>query len=82
MRLGNFAVACGLAAVAAGSSAADLSPDQSKIAVGGPGRLIKIHATSDGAILQKIKKHTDWVTALAFSPNGEMPRPTPTSSRP
>ena len=52
--------------------AADLSPDQSKVAVGGPGRLVKIHSTSDGAVLQKIKKHTDWVTALAFSPNGEM----------
>ena len=52
--------------------AADLSPDQSKVALGGPGRLIKIHATSNGAVLQKIKKHTDWVTTLAFSPNGEM----------
>ena len=52
--------------------AADLSPDQSKVALGGPGRLIKIYATSNGAVLQKIKKHTDWVTALAFSPNGEM----------
>lgn len=52
--------------------AADVSPDQSKVALGGPDRLIKIHATSTGELLHKIKKHTDWVTALAFSPDGQM----------
>jgi len=51
--------------------AADISPDQTKIALGGPGRLVKIYSTSSGELLHKIKKHTDWVTALAFSPNGE-----------
>jgi hypothetical protein len=52
--------------------AADISPDQSKVALGGPDRLVKIYATSNGELLHKIKKHTDWVTALAFSPDGEM----------
>jgi WD40 repeat protein len=52
--------------------AADLSPDQTKVAVGGPERLIKIYATDTGALLHKMKKHTDWVTAVAFSPNGEI----------
>jgi WD40 repeat protein len=51
--------------------AADLSPDQSKVALGGPGRLVKIYSTKTGELLHKIKKHTDWVTALAFSPDGE-----------
>ena len=51
--------------------AADISPDQSKVALGGPDRLVKIYATSNGELLHKIKKHTDWVTALAFSPDGE-----------
>ena len=51
--------------------AADISPDQSKIALGGPGRLVKIYSTRTGELQHKIKKHTDWVTALAFSPNGE-----------
>ena len=51
--------------------AADISPDQSKVAMGGPSRLVKIYSTSDGEVLHKIKKHTDWVTAMAFSPNGE-----------
>lgn len=50
--------------------AADLSPDQSRVALGGPSRLVKIHSTRTGELEQKIKKHTDWVTAIAFSPNG------------
>jgi predicted nucleic acid-binding Zn-ribbon protein len=52
--------------------AADISPDQTKIALGGPGRLVKIYSTASGELLHKIKKHTDWVTAIAFSPNGEL----------
>lgn len=51
---------------------ADISPDQTKIALGGPGRLVKIYSTASGELLHKIKKHTDWVTAIAFSPNGEL----------
>lgn len=51
--------------------AADLSPDQSKIAFGGPSRVVKVFSTKDGSVLFKMKKHTDWVTAAAFSPNGE-----------
>ncbi len=52
--------------------AADIRPDQSQIALGGPGRLVKIYSTRTGEMLHKLKKHTDWVNALAFSPNGEM----------
>ncbi|MCI0746223.1 MAG: hypothetical protein L0Y58_12535 [Verrucomicrobia subdivision 3 bacterium] len=52
--------------------AADISPDQTKIALGGPGRLVKVYSSATGELLNKIKKHTDWVTALAFSPNGEL----------
>jgi WD40 repeat protein len=51
---------------------ADISPDQTRVALGGPGRLLKIHATATGEVEHKIKKHTDWVTAVAFSPNGQM----------
>ncbi|HAM70382.1 MAG TPA: hypothetical protein DCM86_01920 [Verrucomicrobiales bacterium] len=51
---------------------ADVSPDQSRVALGGPGRLLKIYSTSTGELEQKIKKHTDWVTAVAFSPNGQL----------
>jgi hypothetical protein len=51
---------------------ADIRPDQSQVALGGPGRLVKIFATKTGQLQHKIKKHTDWVTAVAFSPNGQM----------
>jgi len=52
--------------------AADIRPDQSQIALGGPSRMVKIWSTKSGALQHKIKKHTDWVTAVAFSPNGQM----------
>ena len=52
--------------------AADIRPDQSQVALGGPSRLVKIWSTKSGELQHKIKKHTDWVTAIAFSPNGQM----------
>lgn len=52
--------------------AADMRPDQSQVALGGPSRMVKIWSTKTGELLHKIKKHTDWVTAVAFSPNGQM----------
>lgn len=51
---------------------ADLSADQSRVALGGTDRLVKIYSTKSGELEHKIKKHTDWVTTVAFSPNGEM----------
>jgi chaperonin cofactor prefoldin len=50
--------------------AADLSADQSIVALGGPSRRVKLYATADGALIKDLKKHTDWVTALQFSPDG------------
>ncbi len=50
---------------------ADVRADQSQVAVGGPSRIVKIVSTKTGEIQHKITKHTDWVTALAFSPNGQ-----------
>ena len=51
--------------------AADISPDQSLVALGGPSRLVKIFSASDGRMICKMKKHTDWVTALSFTPDGK-----------
>jgi hypothetical protein len=51
--------------------ASDINPDQSRIAFGGPSKVLKIFSTKDGSLVHKMKKHTDWVTAVAFSPNGE-----------
>ncbi len=50
---------------------ADMTVDQTRIAFGGPDRLVKIYSAPEGELLHKIKKHTDWVTAVAFSPNGQ-----------
>jgi hypothetical protein len=50
--------------------AADLSPDQRLIALGGSGRVVKVYSTTDGKLLYKLTKHTDWITAVAFSPDG------------
>lgn len=51
--------------------AADISPDQSLVALGGPGRLVKIFSARDGKLICKMKKHTDWVTELCFTPDGK-----------
>lgn len=50
--------------------AADISADQTKIALGGPQKLIRIYSTADGSLLHEIKKHTDWLYAMEFSPDG------------
>ena len=52
--------------------AADLSPDERFVAIGGSGRVVKIFSTSNGALLHTLVKHTDWVTAIAFSPDGKL----------
>lgn len=51
--------------------AADLSPDQTLVALGGSNRVVKVFNTEDGSLKYKIAKHTDWITALAFSPDGK-----------
>jgi hypothetical protein len=50
--------------------AADISADQTQIALGGPGKAIRIYATADGQLVREIKKHTDWITAIEYSPDG------------
>jgi WD40 repeat protein len=49
---------------------ADVSPDQSQVAIGTPLKTLKILNTADGSTEQTIKKHTDWVQAAAYSPDG------------
>lgn len=50
--------------------AADLSPDQRRVALGGSGRVVKVFSTIDGTLKYKLTKHTDWITNVAFSPDG------------
>jgi hypothetical protein len=50
--------------------AADISPDQTQIALGGPGKVVRVYSTRDRKLQHEIRKHTDWVTSLEFSPDG------------
>ncbi|MCH1440013.1 MAG: hypothetical protein L7W43_10175, partial [Rubripirellula sp.] len=49
---------------------ADVNDDLSKIALGGPQKLVRIFDTSSGDSLFDLKKHTDWVYTVDFSPDG------------
>lgn len=49
--------------------AADISPDQKMVALGGPNRKVKVYSTQSGEMLYEIEKHTEWVYALEFSPD-------------
>ncbi|WP_411845524.1 c-type cytochrome domain-containing protein [Roseibacillus persicicus] len=51
--------------------AAALTPDLSTVAMGGPSRLLKIWNTRENQQSHSIKKHTDWITAVAASPDGK-----------
>jgi WD40 repeat protein len=50
--------------------AADVSADGKLVALGGPGKIVKVFSIADGKQIYEIKKHTDWITALEFSPDG------------
>ena len=50
--------------------AADISPDQGFVALGGPTKVFKVYSTRDGSLVHTTKKHTDWVTACGYSPDG------------
>ena len=49
--------------------AADISPDQSLVALGGPSKVVRIFSTATGELVQQIKKHTDWIYSLEFAPD-------------
>jgi Planctomycete cytochrome C/Anaphase-promoting complex subunit 4 WD40 domain len=49
--------------------AADISPDQSMVALGGPSKVVRIFSTATGELVQQIKKHTDWIYSLEFAPD-------------
>ena len=42
------------------------------VAVGGPGRVVRVYDVADGHKVRDIKKHTEWITAIEFSPDGAL----------
>jgi hypothetical protein len=50
--------------------AADVSPDQTQVALGGPSKVVRVYGTKDGKLIYEIRKHTEWITALEYSPDG------------
>jgi len=52
--------------------AADLSADGKLVAIGGPGKVVKVFSVPDGKpVYELAKKHTDWITAIEFSPDSQ-----------
>ncbi len=49
---------------------ADVDASVTRVAIGGTDRRVKLIATATGEIDFEIDKHTDWVTAVEFSPDG------------
>jgi len=52
--------------------AADVNATQTLIAMGGPQKVVRVYHTADNSLAFEIRKHTDWITAIAFSPDGEI----------
>ncbi|TLD72205.1 hypothetical protein FEM03_02285 [Phragmitibacter flavus] len=49
---------------------ADISPNQTMVALGGPSKAAKVYDLSTNEEVYAIKKHTEWIMSLAFSPDG------------
>ena len=49
---------------------ADMTPDQRLVALGGPKRVVRVFSTETGDLRFEHTKHTDWVTAMTYSPDG------------
>ncbi|MEM9828780.1 MAG: c-type cytochrome domain-containing protein [Planctomycetota bacterium] len=49
---------------------ADVNDNMQRVALGGPQKMLRIFDATDGSLLFDIKKHTDWIYAVAFSPDG------------
>jgi hypothetical protein len=52
--------------------AADINAKQTLIALGGPQKIVRIFSTADGSQVAEIRKHTDWIYAVEFSPDGAL----------
>ncbi len=49
---------------------ADINESMSRIATGGPEKLVRIYDVASGDKLFELKKHTDWIYCVDYSPDG------------
>src|SRR5262249_40922794 len=49
---------------------ASLGEEGDQVALAGPGKQVLVHDTRGRGLLHRLEGHTDWVTALAHSPDG------------
>lgn len=49
---------------------ADANETMSRVALGGPQKMLRIFDVGSGEILFDLKKHTDWIYTVAYSPDG------------
>jgi predicted nucleic acid-binding Zn-ribbon protein len=49
---------------------ADISDDNTLIAITGPQKMVRVYETLTGALKFEQKKHTDWIYTARFSPDG------------
>ncbi len=50
--------------------AADISPDHTLIALGGPKRVVRVYSTESGQLKYELKQHLEWIYDVQFSPDG------------
>ena len=48
----------------------DVNDNMTRVALGGPQKMLRIFDAADGELLFDLKKHTDWIYAVAYSPDG------------
>jgi WD40 repeat protein len=49
---------------------ADVNDRMSRIALGGPKKMLRVYDATDGSLVFDLKKHTDWIYCVAYSPDG------------
>ncbi|MFU7560022.1 c-type cytochrome domain-containing protein [Roseiconus sp. JC912] len=49
---------------------ADANDAMSRVALGGPQKMLRIFDATNGEMLFDLKKHTDWIYSVAYSPDG------------
>lgn len=50
--------------------AADISPNKRRIAIAGPQKIVRVFDSATGVKILELKKHTDWIYTLRYSPDG------------